>query len=200
MALDPNNWVLATGKTQVVYTPGPAKVAIATPAPGASLAASPASITLVFSENINAQAGAFTLTGPGGTVPFSFAYAAASQTATLTPSQAMASGLYTLGWNSALITSVSGGATLDGETTGTLPSGDGQAGGNGSITFSIAPACDPDLNQDGNADQGDVDYLIDVVAGGTNTTSIDPDFNQDGNVDQGDVDALVNVIAGGACP
>ncbi|MFA6045305.1 MAG: hypothetical protein WC718_10005 [Phycisphaerales bacterium] len=60
--------------------------------------------------------------------------------------------------------------------------------------------CDPDLNQDGNADQGDIDYLINVVAGGQNPTFIDPDFNHDGNVDQGDVDELVNVVAGGPCP
>ncbi|MFA6045280.1 MAG: hypothetical protein WC718_09865 [Phycisphaerales bacterium] len=62
------------------------------------------------------------------------------------------------------------------------------------------PNCDPDVNQDGNADQGDVDYLINVVAGGPNDTGIDPDFNQDGNVDQGDIDALINVVAGGGCP
>ena len=60
--------------------------------------------------------------------------------------------------------------------------------------------CDPDVNQDGNADQGDIDYLIDVVAGGANPTGIDPDFNHDGNADQGDIDALINVVAGGACP
>ncbi|MFA6045349.1 MAG: hypothetical protein WC718_10225 [Phycisphaerales bacterium] len=63
-----------------------------------------------------------------------------------------------------------------------------------------APTCDPDVNQDGNADQGDVDYLINVVAGGENSTMIDPDFNQDGNVDQGDIDSLLNVVAGGECP
>ncbi|MFA6043914.1 MAG: hypothetical protein WC718_02920 [Phycisphaerales bacterium] len=61
-------------------------------------------------------------------------------------------------------------------------------------------ACDPDLNQDGNPDQGDIDYLVNVVAGGANPTNIDPDFNQDGNIDQGDVDSLINVVAGGACP
>ena len=61
-------------------------------------------------------------------------------------------------------------------------------------------ACDPDVNQDGNADQGDIDYLINVVAGGDNPTNIDPDFNHDGNVDQGDIDALINVVAGGNCP
>ena len=62
------------------------------------------------------------------------------------------------------------------------------------------PQCDPDLNQDGNADQGDIDYLVNVVAGGSNPTGIDPDFNHDGNVDQGDIDALLNVVAGGDCP
>ncbi|MFA6046088.1 MAG: DNRLRE domain-containing protein [Phycisphaerales bacterium] len=60
--------------------------------------------------------------------------------------------------------------------------------------------CDPDVNQDGNADQGDIDYLINVVAGGENPSGIDPDFNRDGNADQGDVDSLINVVAGGNCP
>jgi hypothetical protein len=68
------------------------------------------------------------------------------------------------------------------------------------MQVSLAPACDPDVNQDGNSDQGDVDYLINVVAGGENSTGIDPDFNRDGNVDQGDVDSLLNVVAGGQCP
>ncbi|MBI1191223.1 MAG: hypothetical protein GC200_11155 [Tepidisphaera sp.] len=62
------------------------------------------------------------------------------------------------------------------------------------------PACDPDVNQDGATDQGDVDYLIIVIAGGPNPTNINPDFNQDGASDQGDIDALINVIAGGPCP
>ncbi|MBI1189958.1 MAG: hypothetical protein GC200_04660 [Tepidisphaera sp.] len=64
----------------------------------------------------------------------------------------------------------------------------------------VPPSCDPDVNQDGVADQGDVDYLINVIAGGDNPTNINPDFNQDGVADQGDIDALVNVIAGGPCP
>jgi len=60
--------------------------------------------------------------------------------------------------------------------------------------------CNPDANGDGNADQADVDYIINVVAGGANPTGIDPDVNRDGNVDQGDIDAQVNIIAGGPCP
>jgi len=61
-------------------------------------------------------------------------------------------------------------------------------------------ACDPDINQDGAADQGDVDYLINVIAGGENPNNATPDFNNDGASDQGDIDALINVVAGGQCP
>jgi hypothetical protein len=68
------------------------------------------------------------------------------------------------------------------------------------FTLGVAPACDPDMNQDGNVDQDDVSYLINVVGGGDNPTGIDPDFNQDGNVDQDDIGALINVVAGGDCP
>ena len=64
----------------------------------------------------------------------------------------------------------------------------------------IKTGCDADLNRDGNTDQGDVDYLINVIAGGDNPANANPDFNCDGNADQGDIDALINVIAGGACP
>ncbi|MCC6951806.1 MAG: beta-propeller fold lactonase family protein [Phycisphaerales bacterium] len=62
------------------------------------------------------------------------------------------------------------------------------------------PVCDPDFNQDGNADQDDVRYLVGVLAGGENPTRIDPDFNRDGNADQDDVNALVHVVGGGPCP
>jgi hypothetical protein len=63
-----------------------------------------------------------------------------------------------------------------------------------------ATPCDPDMNQDGNVDQDDVAYLINVIGGGPNPTAIDPDFNQDGNADQDDVSSLINVVAGGDCP
>jgi len=62
------------------------------------------------------------------------------------------------------------------------------------------PACDPDYNQDGNVDQDDIRYLVNVIGGGDNPTGRDPDFNQDGNVDQDDFADLVDVVAGGDCP
>ncbi|MFZ2873390.1 MAG: hypothetical protein WAZ94_02785 [Phycisphaerales bacterium] len=60
--------------------------------------------------------------------------------------------------------------------------------------------CTPDYNEDGNVDQDDVLYLLNVIGGGENPTGADPDFNQDGNVDQDDVSALISVVAGGDCP
>jgi hypothetical protein len=66
--------------------------------------------------------------------------------------------------------------------------------------YSWGDPCDPDVNQDGNVDQDDVSYLINVVGGGDNPTGIDPDFNQDGNVDQDDIAALINTVGGGGCP
>jgi hypothetical protein len=62
------------------------------------------------------------------------------------------------------------------------------------------PYCDPDFNWDGNVDQEDAWYLINVIAGGTNETGRFADYNRDGNEDQDDVLALIHTIAGGGCP
>jgi len=75
-----------------------------------------------------------------------------------------------------------------------------QPGPDGVDIISFGPPCDADLNQDGNVDQDDVAYLINVVGGGDNPTGIDPDFNRDGNVDQDDVAAIINTVGGGGCP
>lgn len=61
-------------------------------------------------------------------------------------------------------------------------------------------ACDPDVNEDGSIDAADVDFLVNVIAGGANPLEMNPDFNRDGNADQGDIDAMINAIAGGGCP
>jgi len=60
--------------------------------------------------------------------------------------------------------------------------------------------CDGDINQDGNVDQDDTTYLIQIVAGGENPSGTDPDFNRDGNVDQDDVLAYINYAGGAGCP
>jgi hypothetical protein len=81
-------------------------------------------------------------------------------------------------------------------------------GGGGAYTINLTGVCsiaggtpcDPDYNQDGNIDQDDVAYLVNVIAGGPNPSGRDPDFNGDGNIDQDDYRALVDVVAGGPCP
>jgi YVTN family beta-propeller protein len=75
-----------------------------------------------------------------------------------------------------------------------------QPGPDGVDLIDFTPSCDPDINRDGNADQDDVAYLINVIGGGPDPLGIDPDFNRDGNADQDDVAALINVVAGGTCP
>lgn len=60
--------------------------------------------------------------------------------------------------------------------------------------------CDGDINQDGNVDQDDTSYLIQIVAGGENPVGTDPDFNRDGNVDQDDVLSYINYAGGARCP
>jgi len=68
-------------------------------------------------------------------------------------------------------------------------------------TLTLGDPCgDPDLNQDGNVDQDDVSYLVNVIGGGDNPTGIDPDINRDGNADQDDVVALIDWVGGGNCP
>jgi|GEM_PF-3184985 len=61
-------------------------------------------------------------------------------------------------------------------------------------------SCDTDFNADGNTDQDDAAYLINVLAGGANPSGRDPDFNRDGNADVDDLAALIDVLAGEPCP
>jgi hypothetical protein len=89
---------------------------------------------------------------------------------------------------------------VGGQTYKIRVSGFNNQSGTGTLNIVPACTCDPDLNQDGNVDQDDVLYLINVIAGGGNPNNINPDFNNDGNVDQDDVTALINTVGGGGCP
>jgi len=68
------------------------------------------------------------------------------------------------------------------------------------VLIRVLPACDPDVNCDGSADQGDLACLVLGIAGDPACLCQDPDFNRDGSADQGDIAALIAVIAGQACP
>jgi hypothetical protein len=103
-----------------------------------------------------------------------------------TSQQARISDLAVRGSRPVLVRVAASGNTLPSNQTGTLGI--------------IRTSCLTDLNDDGNVDQDDVIYLINVIAGGDNPTGINPDFNCDGNPDQDDVTALINTIGGGGCP
>ena len=197
LAIDPDDWVLITSKTAGTYTSGPAKVISASPAIGAALSSAPASIVIGLSEPVNALASRFTLTGPGGGVPFTFTYNAGTLQATLTPTAPLGAGTYTVGVLDTL-TTVTGSYALDGEVVGgALPSGDGTAGGSASWTFGVAPSCPADIDAgsgtgtpDGGVDINDLLYFLDQYEGGLLAADLDDGSGTgtpDGGVDINDL-------------
>jgi hypothetical protein len=116
----------------------------------------------------------------------------------ITDGQTLPSGGVATGATTATLTIGTGGFTSSGWTidcVATTPCGSAV-----SAAARLDACCEPDVNGDGNVDQDDVAYLVNVLAGGANPTGIDPDLNRDGNADQEDVSALVGVVAGGPCP
>jgi methionine-rich copper-binding protein CopC len=147
VAIDPDTWILTTATaTSETYRAGPAKVIQASPAPNDSLPTPPASLSVSFSENVNIPNGAITLTGPSGSVPITVSYSGTTFIATITPNSPLSGGTYTLNFP-ATITSVNGGAALDGELGAgatPFPTGNGNAGGNATWSFIVqnqTPVC-----------------------------------------------------------
>lgn len=205
LVMDTDGWILNTGITYISMPEGPPKVVATGPAPGASTTAVGASVVTVnFHKNVNAASDAFSLSGPSGPVPFTFAYDAAAFRATLTPSAPLTPGLYTLGVSTG-VTDVASSKALDGETPssstgGTLPSGDGVPGGAFAINFTILPppACDADLNSDGSVNTADLAAILSVF-GQSVTPGAPGDLNDDGTVDTADLAAFLGAF-GTSCP
>lgn len=82
-------WVDVVFDTTAVDSTAPTVVAKA-PAAGTDTAPASTPVTATFSENVVAGSVGFQLSGPAGNVPASVAYDAGTQTATLTPSAALA--------------------------------------------------------------------------------------------------------------
>jgi hypothetical protein len=214
-ALDEFNWILNTAKVSEAYQPGPPKVVHATPAPSSIVTGlSPVTqATVTFSEDVSAASGAFSLVGPGGAVPFTFAYAPVDFTATLTFAPALSAGTYTLTVQPT-VAAVSGGAQLDGEVPGTalvgqgaLPSGDGIPGGVAAWTFTIqassAHCGSADFNCDGDTGtDADIEAFFTCLAGTCPQAPCGStaDFNGDGDVGtDADIEAFFRVLGGGTC-
>ncbi|GMV25433.1 MAG: hypothetical protein AMXMBFR58_14640 [Phycisphaerae bacterium] len=166
VAIDPDNWILETGKASVAYVAGPPKVIQTSPALGAVIdgGTPPSQITVTFSENVNASASNFTINGPDGTVGFTFSYSASNFTATLTPTTTLGGGAYTVNVSD-LITSTAGAKRLDGEIAdpnlpASLPSGDGLALGSAVWSFSLTDTCPADFDGSGFVDIEDYTAFV----------------------------------------
>ena len=123
----------------VPFVEGPPKIVAVTPTPGSLVTPQAAArITVIFHKDVLASAKSFAITSAhGGAVPFVFTYDAATTTATLTPTRALASDDYTVTVSDNIVDTASGQA-LDGEVTGgMLPSGDGLPGGSAALAFSV---------------------------------------------------------------
>ncbi len=198
VGFDEFNWILTSSRGSEGYINGPAKLVQTVPVPGSTAATGTNQVRITFSEPVTASAGQFVLTGPGGSVPFTFAYDAPNNTAVLTATSPLAGGSYTVTVRDT-ITTVASGQRIDGEMTspsapGSLPSGDGLALGDAVYTFSVQ-GCASDFNGDTTTDF--FDYLDFVAAFSGNAP--EADFNGDASIDFFDYLDFVAAFSAG-CP
>ncbi|MCE9557877.1 MAG: M1 family metallopeptidase [Armatimonadetes bacterium] len=124
--LDPNGWVLTTTNNSGAYVAGPAKIVEVVPGGRRT----PETIQLYFSNTVNCTKSQFSVSSAGISVPFNFAYDAATKRVTLRITGRVTN------WKDVTITAFDtisdtvSGKNIDGEVGTALPSGDGLAGGN----------------------------------------------------------------------
>ncbi len=215
---DPDEWILRDGVTQTAYDPGPPAIVETDPAPGEAVAYTDATtrITITFHTNVNVAPDDISLatepraqaTGPApkdislvGVVTGSWALTLAGAAGggmnpvTVNLPFPLLPDAYTLTVTSGIEASNSG-LPLDGEMAdpsdpGSLPSGDGVAGGDAVIAFSVTSSFIPgDFDGDTDRDVYDVDEFIACMIG-PEAASITPecapgDLDLDNNVDLAD--------------
>jgi hypothetical protein len=196
VSIDPDDWILNLGKTSTTYVQGPPKIVSLAPAPGAAitLASSPTTLTVGFSDAVTVSAANFGVTRGVTSIPFTFAYSPLSFKATLTFASPLTAGTYNVAISDA-IAATSNSKRLDGElasnSPAALPSGDGVELGSAAYTFSITSPCPADFNGGGLAVQDIFDYLNAWFAG-----DLRADFNGGGLAIQDIFDFLNAWFAG----
>jgi len=140
VAVDPDEWILTLGKTEVAFTEGPPKLVAAQPAPGSRTVASATSeLLLVFHKAVVATAAEVALRGERrGPVPVTLRTEGDGSVLAVVPPGPLAPDTYTLTVSDGVVDAAAG-LRLDGEVgpAGTLPSGDGVPGGNAVFTFAV---------------------------------------------------------------
>jgi len=178
ITLDPSDWILNEGKSQVAYVAGPPKLVSASPAPGAVFAPgdSPIAVTITFSDAVTAGLNQFTLTGESGPVTLAPPQGVGTGTYTLQITGPVAPGAYTMTVSDAI---TAGGLALDGEiadpASGPLPSGNGVPGGSASWSFVVEgnPPCAADIDNSGSADVPDIFAYLSLWFAGDAAADID---------------------------
>ncbi|QOJ03862.1 MAG: M1 family metallopeptidase [Planctomycetia bacterium] len=193
LSLDPDQYILRPAPTSAAYQAGPPKIVTAAPVPGATVDWGANQVSVWFHTNVNTTAADFTVIGDVvGPVAFTLASGANVNPVVLNFAAPLPPDSYTLTIRDTL-TAVNSGMALDGEMTdpaspASLPSGEGTAGGDAVIRFSVAPCIvAADIDADCDADELDVDLFVQVLLG----ADTDPD-----HVDRSDLDG--NDVADGA--
>ena len=196
--LDPDNWILTEGETDVGYIAGPPVIVNTTPAPGASFgfAASPSSVTITFSENVSVAEEDFGVVGDtSGAATFTLSYSAATYTATLDFGGALPADEYTVTIADSLV-SAGASIALDGEVVdaqdpASWPSGDGLPGGSAAGAFHVATWCDGDVNADGVVGLTDLALLLANFDASSGALRSEGDIDGDGDIDLTDLAILL---------
>lgn len=198
LSFDPGPWILRGNATSVAYIAGPPKIVATSPTPGTTIlqTSSPSQITVTFHTPVNAANANFSLVGDNtGAKSLTLVSGSNVNPAVLNLAGPLPPDDYTFTVTTG-VTAANSGMALDGEITdpnspGSLPSGDGLAGGNAVIRFAIEQVCNPVADIDDNCthDQTDVDLFIQVLLG----DDTDPghvsrsDVNNSGTADGDDI-------------
>jgi hypothetical protein len=204
VSFDPVPYILRGAATSVSYTPGPPKIIVTAPNPGDAIfeTQSPSQLRVMFHSVVNCDVSNFSLIGAStGPQVMTLENGLNTNTAILDLAGPLPPDTYTLTVSSA-IAAINSGMALDGEVANanspaSLPSGDGVAGGDTVIQFSVTP-CNAPGDIDANCIQDDLDaeILANVLL------ELDTDLNHvarsdidgDGSVNGQDISAFIGAL------
>jgi hypothetical protein len=202
LELDPDAWLLFDDPYPSLYVPGPPTIVETSPAPGEIVHYSDIvdTVTVTFHTNVNATESDISLVGTN-TGPVSFTIASGSDVNPIVMNLAtpLVGDAYTLTVTGGVVAANSGMA-LDGEVAdpndpGSLPSGNGVAGGDAVIQFLFALMGDYDNDGDVDTDDlGEFETCFTGEGGGPITPACSAgDFDLDDDIDCADFDDFLLV-------